>query len=125
MQSNDLCCWRCGASLAKLSLPLSRLDECPECAIPLHVCRLCVHYDATVPRQCHEDDAEEVKEKERPNFCDYFRPSAAAFEASAIDAERRAQRELDSLFGGTPEPGSREGEGAAPLADAEALFRKD
>jgi hypothetical protein len=125
MKSNDLRCWRCGAPLARLTLPLSRLDECPECSIPLHVCRMCVHFDPAVARQCREDDAEEVKEKERPNFCDYFRPSATAFESGAIDAERRAQRELDSLFGGAPEPGPGEDGGDDPLADAEALFGKD
>ncbi|WP_405243075.1 hypothetical protein [Lentisalinibacter salinarum] len=125
MESNDLRCWRCGAPLAKLTLPLSRLDECPACSIPLHVCRMCVHYDPAVARQCREDDAEEVREKERPNFCDYFRPSATAFESGAIDAERRAQRELESLFGGVPEAGPGEDGGADPLTDAEALFRKE
>ncbi len=123
MQSNDLGCWRCGASLAKLTLPLSRLDECPECSMPLHVCRMCVHYDPTVARQCREDDAEEVKEKERPNFCDYFRPSVTAFESSAIDAERKAREELDSLFGGGA--GERSDGDGDTLTAAEDLFRRD
>lgn len=123
MQNNDLRCWRCGAPLAKLTLPLSRLDECPECSIPLHVCRMCAHYDSTVPRQCREDDADEVKEKERPNFCDYFRPSVSAFESSAIDAERQARQELDSLFGnGTGESGNGHDDARAA---AEDLFRKE
>ncbi|HKL63813.1 MAG TPA: hypothetical protein VJ883_10630 [Woeseiaceae bacterium] len=123
MQSNDLGCWRCGASLAKLTLPLSRLDECPECGIPLHVCRMCVHYDPAVARQCREDDAEEVKEKERPNFCDYFRPSVTAFESSAIDAERKAREELEGLFGGGADE-RRSGDDDS-LAAADDLFRKD
>ena len=50
----SLSCWRCGAALAKLTLPLSRLDECPSCSMPLHVCRMCVHYDPAVARQCRE-----------------------------------------------------------------------
>jgi len=123
MDAEDLDCWRCGASLAKLTLPLSRLDECPSCSMPLHVCRMCVHYDPGVARQCREDDAEEVKEKERPNFCDYFRPSGAAFESSAIDAEKKARRELDSLFG-EPEADGSDGDDDS-LAAAEALFRGD
>lgn len=122
MESNDLSCWRCGAALARLTLPLSRLDECPACSMPLHVCRMCVHYDPAVARQCREDDAEEVKEKERPNFCDYFRASVTAFESSALDAEKKARRELDSLFGGAD--GSDDG-GDDSLDAAEALFRKD
>lgn len=130
MPGHDLDCWRCGASLAALSLPLGRLDECPACRMPLHVCRMCVHYDPAVARACREDDAEEVREKERPNFCDYFRPSADAFEPAAITAEKRAKRELESLFGdadGTPEEHSSGDDPSAddPLADAEALFRDE
>lgn len=123
MQGNDLHCWRCGGSLAKLTLPLSRLDECPVCSMPLHVCRMCAHYDPTVARQCREDDAEEVKDKERPNFCDYFQPSVTAFESSAIDAERKARRQLDSLFDDAADSGSDEKDD--PLAAADALFRKE
>jgi hypothetical protein len=29
--SNSLVCWRCGASLSALSLPLRRLDVCKAC----------------------------------------------------------------------------------------------
>jgi hypothetical protein len=85
---------------------------------------MCVYYDPTVARQCREDDAEEVKEKERPNFCDYFRPSVTAFESSALDAEKKARQELDSLFGDADRDGSDDG-GDGSLAAAEALFRKD
>jgi hypothetical protein len=70
----QLLCYRCGASLAKLTLPISRQDECPSCANYLHVCRMCEFFDPNVPKQCKEDDAEEVFEKERLNFCDWFKP---------------------------------------------------
>ena len=61
--------YRCGASLADISLPFTRLEECPACENYLHVCRMCVYFDPAVPKQCREDDAEEVQEKERANFC--------------------------------------------------------
>jgi hypothetical protein len=125
MSEHDLDCWRCGATLKTLSLPLGRLDECPACSMPLHVCRMCVHYDPAVARGCREDDAEEVREKERPNFCDYFRPATGAFESSAIAAERRARRELDGLFGTGDEAPRDEASADDPLARAEALFRDD
>jgi tryptophanyl-tRNA synthetase len=63
--SHDLTCFRCGASLASLSLPLSRRDECPECSAHLHVCRMCRYFDPTAVRQCLEDDAEDVADKDR------------------------------------------------------------
>ena len=49
-----LVCWKCGASLAALSLPLRRQDECKACGAELHVCRLCEFYDTSVARSCRE-----------------------------------------------------------------------
>jgi len=68
--SDEISCFRCGESLAHLSLPLSRRDECRACRAPVHVCRMCVYFDRNVPKQCTEDDAEEVIEKEKVNFCE-------------------------------------------------------
>lgn len=100
--STDLVCWRCGASLAALTLPLRRAEECPACRSDLHVCRLCRHYDRTRPKQCREDDAEEVRDKERANFCDYFKPRAGAFDAAGAAAEQQAKDTLAALFGSKP-----------------------
>ncbi len=97
--AHDLVCWRCGASLATLSLPLRRLDECPKCRAELHVCKLCVEYDVHVAKHCREPTIEEVRDKEKANFCDYFKPRAAAWIApdqALLDASRSA---LDALFG--------------------------
>ena len=92
-------CYRCGTSLAALSLPLGRLDECPQCSVQLHVCRMCRFYDPAVTKQCREDDAEEVREKTRANFCDYFKPSADAHDPTFVTADTKAKSELDALFG--------------------------
>lgn len=96
--SHNLACHRCGASLAALSLPLSRRDQCPECYADLHVCKMCVHFDKHVPRQCREDGAEDVKDKDRPNFCDWFKPSDAAFDPKANADARAAEDALAALF---------------------------
>ena len=58
--AHDLVCWKCGASLAALSLPLSRRDECPRCRAELHVCKMCIEYDETLAKRCREPTAEEV-----------------------------------------------------------------
>jgi hypothetical protein len=97
--AHNIRCYRCGASLTALSLPLSRQDECPECENYLHVCRMCVFYDRNVPKQCREDDAEEVTEKERLNFCEWFKPSDSAFDADRKDQEDAAREALEDLFG--------------------------
>ena len=94
-----IACYRCGESLAEMSLPLSRQDECPHCQVYLHVCRMCRYYDRNVPRQCLEDDADDVVEKERLNFCDYFAPAENAFDPAEKAAAAEAKQALDSLFG--------------------------
>lgn len=97
--THNLACHRCGASLAALSLPLSRRDQCPECSADLHVCRMCTFFDKSVPRQCREDGAEDVTDKDRPNFCDWFKPSDTAFDARANEGAKAAQDALAALFG--------------------------
>ena len=118
--SHSLSCYRCGASLASLSLPLSRRDACPACAADLHVCKMCVYFDPAVPRQCLEDGAEDVKDKERPNFCDWFKPSDSAYDAAAHAQATTAASELEALFGDGP---SAESASEPGLSDAEKLFK--
>ena len=97
--AHSIGCYRCGESLAALSLPLSRQDQCPACSADLHVCKMCVHFDRHVPRQCREDGAEDVTEKERPNFCDWFKASESAFDPSRKAEAEAAQDALAALFG--------------------------
>lgn len=97
--SHNLACFRCGASLSALSLPLSRRDQCPECTADLHVCKMCICFDPSVPRKCREDGAEDVTEKERPNFCDWFKPSDRAFDPNRKSESDAAKDALADLFG--------------------------
>ena len=116
----ELVCYRCGASLAALSLPLSRRDLCPGCSTELHVCRMCRHYDVSVPAQCREEDAEDVHNKENANFCDWFQPLAGAFDGARAAEQDRAKAELESLFG----EGGNSGDDTDPDARAaEDLFK--
>ena len=118
--SHNVACYRCGASLAHLSLPLSRQDECPQCRNYLHVCKMCVHFDPSVPKQCREDDAEEVFEKERLNFCDWYSASETAFDPKKRSEEEQARAELDTLFG---DAADEEGKPNADLIEADKLFK--
>jgi len=118
--SAEFACYRCGESLEGLSLPLSRRDMCPACSAYLHACRMCRHYAAGVPRQCREDGAEEVTNKETPNFCDWFEPAAGRFDAGRADQARKARDQLAALFG----DGDSKDDGVDPAAsEAENLFR--
>jgi len=92
---------------------------------------MCSFFDPAVVEQCREDDAEEVKNKEGANFCDYYRPNPAAHDARYVSAEGQARSQLDALFGAMDDPGPEAGTGAAGEdegnadgpADAEDLFR--
>ncbi len=95
---NSLRCWRCGASLAHLSLPLRRLDECKACRAELHVCKLCVEYDVRYAKHCKEPTAEEVRDKERANFCDHFRPKPGAYVEKDSTELAKSKSALEDLF---------------------------
>lgn len=122
-----LVCWKCGTSLADLTLPLRRLEECRQCHAELHVCKLCEWYSLAVAKHCRETVAEEVKDKERANFCDYFKPREDAYSAKGTDAASKAQAELDALFGGGAKKADAPAEPSAAdkaRAELEALFGK-
>ena len=110
----ELVCWKCGADLSTLPQPLARRAECLACHAELHVCRMCRHYDPGKAKQCREPMAEEVADKGRANFCDWFQARADAYQPPAGhgQASEHAKRALDALFDG--------GEAAAPSQDTKA-----
>ena len=97
--AEDLVCWSCGALLGGLTLPMRRLEECPACGVDLHVCRMCRSYDPGAAKRCREQDAEEVKEKERANFCDYYKPRPDAYGAREHAEAEASRAQLEDLFG--------------------------
>lgn len=54
---------------------ISRREECPHCSSPLHCCKMCQFYDASAYNECREPQAERILEKEKSNFCEYFKLS--------------------------------------------------
>jgi ribosome-binding protein aMBF1 (putative translation factor) len=95
---HSLVCWRCGASLQALTLPLRRLDACRACNAELHVCRMCVEFDTSYAHHCKEPTAEEVRRKDEANFCDHFKPKAGAHVARDEAGLARSKAALDDLF---------------------------
>ena len=118
---HGLICWKCGASLEALTLPLSRLDACKACGAELHTCKLCVDYDTSKAKHCREPIAEEVRDKEHANFCDYFKPRPGAWRPPDQKAREQSKSGLDALFGGKADTGKSPD---AARADLDALFRK-
>jgi hypothetical protein len=120
----ELVCWKCGASLADLTLPLRRLEECRKCSAELHVCKLCEWYSIAVAKHCREPVAEEVKDKERANFCDYFKPRPGAYVPADVAASSKARIDLDALFGGSKSATAEPTAAERARAELDSLFKK-
>lgn len=116
--SSSLVCWKCGASLEEVLIPFGRREECPACRTDLHVCRMCEFYDTSVSRSCREPVADEVRDKERANFCGYFKPKPDAYRAKDTAAADDAKSKLAALFGDPVDPEEKAGKGAQSDADS-------
>jgi len=95
----SLICWKCGAALAEILFPMGRREECPHCTADLHVCRMCEFYDTSVAKSCREPIADEVRDKERANFCGYFTPIPDAFRQKNRTEADQAKAKLAAIFG--------------------------
>lgn len=116
--SDELVCWRCGAALVNVILPMSRREECAACGADQHVCKLCRHYAPGRAGECDEERAEVPSDKESANFCDWFAPRAGAF-GGASAADNAAAAELAALFGDEPPAAADDGPSESERAEAE------
>ena len=66
-------CWNCGKPVELNNF--RRLDSCDHCGRDTHVCKNCEHHDRAYNNECKESQADRVLDKEKSNFCDYFKPS--------------------------------------------------
>ena len=96
-------CWKCKKEIS-IEKPV-RGDECPLCHADLHVCKACDFYESGAHNDCRESSAEFVNDKERANFCDYFRPSRSlslskgADNGTSTDKASAARNAFNALFG--------------------------
>ena len=72
-------------------------ELCPQCDRPLHACLNCGFYDRAYNNQCRETQAERVVDKDRFNFCEYFRPSPNSL-AKPVSPAADNRAKLDALF---------------------------
>ena len=70
---NKIQCYKC-SSLQLFNDNLSRSSTCEICCSDLKVCLNCSFFDRNLSNQCHESQAELVQDKEKSNFCDWFKP---------------------------------------------------
>lgn len=86
-------CWYCAKQLTPLDY--GREDTCTQCGRDTKVCKGCQFYDKNAHNECREPQAERVLDKERSNFCDYFKPGMPLSQASSTrDAMKSAAEAL-------------------------------
>ncbi|AHC15263.1 hypothetical protein [Salinispira pacifica] len=96
-------CFRCKAPLT-ITLPVSRNETCASCDADVRVCKNCKFYSPGSHWDCREQIPEEVRDKERNNFCDYFSPRRASpgtgspEKGGGEDAAAKARDAFNSLF---------------------------
>lgn len=69
----EIQCFNCQKTLTLEEQFIARKEECPHCYSDLHSCRACHFYDTQSYNECRETMADRITEKEKSNFCDYFK----------------------------------------------------
>lgn len=77
---------------------IGRTDTCPHCGADLHCCVQCEFYDQFAHNKCKEPESEWVADREKANFCDFFRFKGK--KEAGSDRSKEAKRKLEELFGG-------------------------
>jgi hypothetical protein len=79
-----------------------RSSTCASCNRDLKICLNCCFYSPGAHWDCAETIDEPVTDKDRANFCTFFRFRAAPLKSSGADksaeAREKARRKLDQLF---------------------------
>jgi CO dehydrogenase/acetyl-CoA synthase gamma subunit (corrinoid Fe-S protein) len=72
--------------------------NCLECGKPTRVCLNCRWHDKSKANDCAEPMAEEVMEKERPNFCNFFEPEIKDKQGNQNKSEKDHLAAAEDLF---------------------------
>ncbi len=98
MPEESFKCFKCKNSLESfLGSPIGRGSVCEKCLSDVKCCFNCQHYDQDSYNSCKESQAERVVDKDRSNFCDWFKPGNFDTQAEN-DSKEDALRALENLF---------------------------
>lgn len=76
-----------------------RTTLCSKCGRELKICLNCDFYAPGVHWDCRETIPEAVREKDRANFCDYFRPRSGGGKAAENRGTEGSRAGFEKLFG--------------------------
>ena len=95
-------CWSC-SNTWEFVHPLSRSESCDKCGWDAKVCKNCQFYDASAYRECREEQAELVKDKDKRNFCTWFESK----QSQGTVESTPSVNPLDQLFGNSSTPSKK------------------
>jgi hypothetical protein len=91
-------CHHC-ANEIKIEGMITRGNECTQCGSDIRCCLNCANYDVAAHNRCREPQAEWVSDREKANFCDFFRPNErAATGHTGTATTEDARRAFEDLF---------------------------
>ncbi len=92
-------CFSCSSSLDKLLLvTIGRGETCEKCSSDVRCCYNCIHFDQNSYNSCAEPQAERVLDKDRSNFCDYFKLGENTYSKSGSGSKEDDLKKLDDIF---------------------------
>jgi NMD protein affecting ribosome stability and mRNA decay len=90
-------CHACGQQIDKQT-PIVRSAVCPSCDKDLKVCLNCEFYSPGSHWECRESIGERVAEKDKANFCDFFRFKEGTESAAGKHTDKKAKEDFFKLF---------------------------
>lgn len=86
----SIMCHKCGKQLSDtFKVLVGRGDLCPYCRAEIRSCKMCQFYDPKSYNECRESMADRITDKEKANFCDYYKIGTGG-----NDAEKQRQEQL-------------------------------
>ena len=71
-------------------------EECTKCGSDVHVCKNCDFHDAKIYNECREPQSDPIRERDRSNRCDFFRPKSAG--GPVMDEKAKMRAAAEALF---------------------------
>ena len=90
-------CYFCRKELDIGEVRVGRDETCPHCRRDLRCCLNCALYDIS-SGHCREPQSEEVWDRERSNFCEFFIFRDGEVDNKKADPVGRAKEEWEKLF---------------------------
>ncbi len=88
-------CYFCGTPIEP---PVYRRSLCTQCGKELKICLNCKFYSPGSHWDCHETIPEPVRDKDKANFCDYFKVATDNRHTKKPDNSDSQRESFNNLF---------------------------